>query len=436
MINIIFLFVYVLFSDALSPITLNYLLSVQCAMLIVLYLRKYKKAFVTPIFLFYASVILVNYANLSLINEYKTGTIRPGNFLVPALIGEAIKLWCISCTFIMLGYDFLSSKGLPSIAIEINNKKIFSLLFWILLIINLRKIIFPNSPLELGSDFKLINIFSILFFARLWTKENSKTYRAYALTLYIVITYIAIISAFLRFDLILPTVSLFAGFFIGKENLKYLFTYRIIPLLIILAIYASIFKSLQSNRSNFSAVIFRNTEIAGNSNFENVNEGTGLLERTSNLSQLTSVMRLVKENGFYNGKVSEPLLAGLIPRFLWPDKPTIALGSWFATEITGSHYGKHVRSTNSINMMIAGELYLDFGWMGVMIGSLFTGAFFAILWNATKFYSSQYNLTGIIFGGYVLIVSMSSFGADLQIVISLMSLYFTLFIIKKIVKKT
>ena len=85
-------------------------------------------------------------------------------------------------------------------------------------------------------------------------------------------------------------------------------------------------------------------------------------------------------------------------------------------------------------MMISGELYLDFGWWGVVIGSMLTGAFFCLLWNATQFYSSEYNLPGIVFGGYLLIISLSSFGADLQIVITLMSLYLTFFIIKKIAK--
>jgi hypothetical protein len=102
--------------------------------------------------------------------------------------------------------------------------------------------------------------------------------------------------------------------------------------------------------------------------------------------------------------------------------------------VAGIHYVNGMAG-NSINMTVPGELYLDFGWIIVIIGSLLTGAFFCLLWNSTQFYSSQYNLTGIIFGGYMLILSLGGFAADLQIIITLISMYFTLFIIKKIAKK-
>jgi hypothetical protein len=116
---------------------------------------------------------------------------------------------------------------------------------------------------------------------------------------------------------------------------------------------------------------------------------------------------------------------------LWPDKPLIQLGAWFALEIgvaTTTDYG---RANNSINMTVAGELFLDFGWLGVILGSLLFGGFISVLWNSTYFYSSEYNLTGIIFGGYLIMLSIGSY-ADLQIVVTLLSTYLIFFAIKKV----
>jgi hypothetical protein len=433
MINIFFLIIYVFFSDTMSGIELSYMLSFHCLLCIILHLIERKKDIVTPIFMFYISVMIADYGNLSIIKDYHLGNIKISSYLVPIHIDEAVKLWCISTTFIFIGYNIALKKSFSSIAIEINNGKIFQIFFWVLFIIDLQKIFLPSIVLPIGGDFKPINIFSILFFARLWTKENSKTYRLYAFCIYAATTFFALKTAFLRLDLILPTISLFIGFFIGKEKIKYLFSYRVIPFIAIILLYSSVFKTLQSNRSNFYSVLFEDKSTYVSSE-ESESSGTGLLERTANLSQLTQVIRLVKQNGFYNGKASEPLIAAVIPRVLWPDKPKISLGGWFAAEVAGIHYVNGMAG-NSINMTVPGELYLDFGWIIVIIGSLLTGAFFCLLWNSTQFYSSQYNLTGIIFGGYMLILSLGGFAADLQIIITLISMYFTLFIIKKIAKK-
>jgi hypothetical protein len=431
MVNIVFLVIYVLLNGMLSPEEMIYLFSVHCIICIITHLRKYKKDIVTPIFIFYISVLLVNDANLSLIWDSNTGNLRTGSYLVPKHIPEAIYLWCISTTLTIIGYNLAIKKSFPSIALEINNKKIFRIIFWVLVITNLAKIFVPGSFEFSSTIFRLLNTFSILFFARLWTRENSREYKFYALSLYVLITFVALKYAFLRFDLILPTISLFAGYFIGIGNLKFLFSYRVVPFLLVILVYSSVFKTLQSNRSDFYSVFFGDDEVGTTKEAEPT--GTGLLERSSNISQITSVFKLVEQNGFYKGAASEPLVAAVIPRFLWPDKPNIALGGWFASEITGTHLASGTLATNSINMSIPGELYLDFGWLGVIFGSLITGAFFAMLWNTTQFYSSEYNLSGIVFGGYLFIVAIGNFGADLQIIISLMSLYFAFLIIKKLV---
>lgn len=437
MINLIFLVIYMLLADMLSGVDLYYLLSCHALLCIIIHLRQ-KKNMITPIFMFYVSILLVNYANLGVIAKMGNEGYREHSYLVPRYIDEAVKLWCVSCTLIIIGYNLTLDKSLPPIDFEVNKGKFFKTLFIVLLILNIQivSVILFNFGMRIPTNFRkffaLLNLFSILFFARLWTKEDSKKYRLFALSLWFLQTYTALISAFLRFDLIAPSVVLFTGYFIGKGEIKYLFTYRVIPFILILSIYSSNFKSLQKNRSNFYAVIF---EDANDNSDEKEKENSGaLLERSSNLPQLTCVVNLVKQNGFYNGAASAPLIAALVPRVIWPDKPLIQLGAWFAVEINGGAK-TGIKNTNSINMSVPGELYLDFGWFGLALGSLLFGAFFPLVWNSSRFYSSEYNLAGTVFGGYLLITASGGLGADLQIVITLMSMYVGFYIIKKIAPK-
>jgi hypothetical protein len=286
--------------------------------------------------------------------------------------------------------------------------------------------------------YALLNSIGIIFFSRLWARNDDKTYRNYALAMFVLETYLAIQTSFLRSDLILPTICLFTGYFIGKGDLKYLFSYRIIPFLIIVSLYSSIFKTLQNNRSKFYKVfasLFEDDPTVQKKATSATNENSGaLLARSSNLGQLTNCVKLVKVNGQYNGRASQPLIAAVIPRILWPDKPIIALGRWFAYEMSGlskSDPNGLAMSNNSVNMTIPGELYLDFGLIGVIVGCFIFGAFIPLLWNSSHFYASEYNLTGTIFGGYLLLLSTTDFGSDLQVVITIMSIYVSLLVIKR-----
>lgn len=202
-----------------------------------------------------------------------------------------------------------------------------------------------------------------------------------------------------------------------------------------MAIFSSVFTTLQSNRANFINVFIQSEDTRGKPvAFVEENETSGLLNRSANVAQITNVVKLVNSNGFYDGRASAPIIVALIPRFLWPDKPKIQLGAWFALEIGAGYKNDLGLINNSINMTVAGELYLDFGWLGVIIGSLLFGAFISVLWNSTEFYASEFNLSGIIFGGYLIMISIGSY-ADLQIVITLISTYLIFYAIKIIATK-
>ncbi len=437
MLNIVFLFLYVILSGFLSGAELFILLTVHFIICVIVHLRK--KIAITPVFIFYLGVIIVNIANVSLISQVENHHITTYTYIVPKYINQAALIWCISSTLCVIGYQLTIKKSLPAIDVEIRKKKTLQNLFWILFIANILTIIGFGMLTKGGNQFAkifgLLNSIGILFYARLWAKGKNRTYRMYAILLYVVETYIALTSSFLRFELILPTFYLFAGYFIGKGNLKYIFSYRIIPLVAILVFYSSVFSTLQHNRSNFISVFTGgDDEEEREEPREKQGENSGaLLNRSANLAQITNVVNLVEKNGLYSGAASAPMITALVPRVLWPEKPLIQLGAWFALEIGVGSKTSMGTANNSINMTVAGQLYLDFGWIGVVLGSFLFGAFLAILWNATRFYSSEFNLTGTIFGGYLFLLSIGSY-ADLQVVITLLSTYLIFLFIKKISK--
>jgi hypothetical protein len=436
MLNFGFLALYVLLSGLMSGAELFILLTVHFALLAIFHLKN--KLPITPLFIFYLGVIIVNIANLSLIAQVDSRHITTYTYIVPKYIDQATLIWCVSSTLCVVGYQLVTKRSLPAIDVELKKKKSLQNLFWILFISNILTIvgfaIFTRGGNQFFKIFGLLNSIGILFYARLWAAEDNKLYRMYAILLYIVETYVALTTSYLRFELIVPTFYLFAGYFIGKGNLKFIFSYRIIPLVAILFFYSSVFSSLQHNRSNFITVFTGSDETAEAVEETKKDEGSGaLLSRSANLAQITNVVNLVEKNGLYDGAASAPMITALVPRFLWPDKPLIQLGAWFALEIGAGTKTSLGTANNSINMTVAGQLYLDFGWLGVVLGSLLFGAFLAFLWNSTRFYSSEFNLTGTIFGGYLFLLSIGSY-ADLQVVITLLSTYLIFWLIKKIYK--
>lgn len=72
---------------------------------------------------------------------------------------------------------------------------------------------------------------------------------------------------------------------------------------------------------------------------------------------------------FYRG------LVGIVPRSLWPDKPArITVGQWFTERYyPGKPSGRPITAV--------GAYYLNFGWVGVVVGMLLSGFFGRVLWN-------------------------------------------------------
>jgi hypothetical protein len=260
-----------------------------------------------------------------------------------------------------------------------------------------------------------------------------------ALLLAVLQTLIAIKFSYLRNAIIIPTIIMAVGYFVGKRHVKYAFSYRLIPYMVVIALFLTIFEDLSKHREDFSLVISEKLSEGKPGAAEEMIDlyddedysGT-FLERTAVVAQLSNVVELVEKHGYYEGFVSAPMVVALVPRFLWPDKPQIKLGQWFAVETETAYITESGQANNSINMTIMGEMYLDFGWIGVLIGCILYGMFMAVLWNSVEFFASPYNLLGILFGGYILVFSFG-IGADLQIVVSYLSTYLIIYAIKKLI---
>jgi hypothetical protein len=69
------------------------------------------------------------------------------------------------------------------------------------------------------------------------------------------------------------------------------------------------------------------------------------------------------------------LPAGLIPRVLWPDKPTLSRGVWFSSTFRGLEDD----TTSYSAMTIFSEGYLFYGWIGTVLAMMIAGAVLAVV---------------------------------------------------------
>ena len=82
---------------------------------------------------------------------------------------------------------------------------------------------------------------------------------------------------------------------------------------------------------------------------------------------------------FQNGKTIFPgLIGALIPRFIWADKPTM-----FDQNMFGWRYGFIAPNDDNTTVLFSyiGELYLNFAWLGVIIGMFIYGIFFRYVYE-------------------------------------------------------
>jgi hypothetical protein len=91
------------------------------------------------------------------------------------------------------------------------------------------------------------------------------------------------------------------------------------------------------------------------------------------------MVREVNESGLLFGETMKYASYAFIPRLIWPDKPTVTRGGWFSAYL--GLYDTEAEATTAIGMTAVGELYWNFGPLGVLIGMLAIGCFQGMLWR-------------------------------------------------------
>ena len=427
--HLFFIGLYLLFRDISSGEYVNYIFIIHCAIGIIINVFK-KRSFISPIVVFYAASIFATVGNIDVIGNIGKSKAGGYAYIVTRFIPEANLIWTVGCSVVFIGWELFTNVSLPAVEYGLSKKNIdkyfrITVAFAVLMPIIGSSLAFLGSLLKL---FSLIGLIGILFYSRLWAVEGSAKYRRYTVILFLIQTWVALNYSYLRAELITPAVILIMGYVIGKGNIKSMLSAKMVPFIVVIIAFASIFGELGKYRSEFgSAIVNRyvfgdegpKPELFG----EEEGQQLGLLDRSASVAQLTNIEKLVENNGFYDGAASAPILLALIPRFLWPDKPQIQLGAWFAVEIGVAYKEKGGMANNSVNMTVPGELYLDFGWFGILIGCLLYGGIVSSMWNSLRFYENEYNILGVIMGGYMLLNAFYGLNADLQLLVTYASVY-------------
>jgi hypothetical protein len=98
-------------------------------------------------------------------------------------------------------------------------------------------------------------------------------------------------------------------------------------------------------------------------------KGQSFWERSSLKQSVEVVVRRAgADRPFQMGATLTPMVAAFIPKLLWPDKPSIAVGQVFNKEFQMAEVADTYISPSHV-----GELYWNFGWPGVIIGSSLIG---------------------------------------------------------------
>ncbi len=280
--------------------------------------------------------------------------------------------------------------------------------------------------------FLLLPVLVVFSLARMAGATNDARALRLALVIAGVETFRAVLFSYIRAEMILPMFAVVTGLLFGARNIRVLRRPVLYPLYGIAIAFVIYFGALGTVRTSlegtdrFAALAVEQQRDASlidgpNAQAERARSGS-LLARLTNFNQLTRVRQLTDEQGFYEGATLEYLGYVFIPRLLWPEKPKIEKGAWFAFAIGQAYLSPEGRYNNSINMTVQGELYLNFGWFGVIIGCMLFGAIMGVFWIKTEFWDNVNNAMGTAFGFHQFWLG-AFLGADLQLVVAMLALY-------------
>lgn len=236
----------------------------------------------------------------------------------------------------------------------------------------------------------------------------------------------AVMFDYLRANMIAPFIVFVLGLIVGARSLRPLRSRMLIPGYIFAAAFVLYFSSFGALRSQAGTGLERLTTVVEQRSDVISSDAPEAHQtvwaRLTNFNQLSQVVRIADADGYLRGTTLKYMAFVFVPRFIWPNKPVVAEGGWFAWRIGQALIKPNGKYSNSINMTIPGELYLNFGPWGTVIGCLAYGMLFAAFWSTTNFWRSSRNALGSAYGCYLFWVG-AILGADLQIVVTMLAMY-------------
>lgn len=316
-------------------------------------------------------------------------------------------------------------KALPKIRSRVNDRDlIYGGTAIAVLSVMVSTVAGPSRFGTLSALIVLMPDLSIFTLSRLGAARRSRRVITVALVLALGAAIYAALFAYLRAEILLPIFALLIGLVVGNRSLAILRRRVLMPVYLFIALFAVNFATLGRIRSTTGAGESRAEALraASTSASDSASGVDALFVRLSTLNQLSQVGLLADKDGFLHGATLEYLGFAFVPRFLWPAKPKIAKGAWFAYSIGQAIVRPDGTYNNSINMTVPGELFLNFGWPGVLIGSYLFGSLLALFWSTAVFWKEDNNPLGTAFGFYLLWIGVGLV-ADLEIIVTLTAMY-------------
>ena len=165
------------------------------------------------------------------------------------------------------------------------------------------------------------------------------------------------------------------------------------PIVIVLAIlyFALVAPLISSSRKEqllegetFSERAIRTFQSGNFANTQNTNteeEGpvATFLYRQFDPTPVGFLIGEVREYGLQMGETMDYIAYAFVPRIIWPDKPNVSRGAWFTAYLGFAAYEDE--ATTSTGITATGELYWNFGIIGVVTGMFLLGFLISGLWR-------------------------------------------------------
>ncbi|RJR31822.1 MAG: hypothetical protein C4576_31295 [Desulfobacteraceae bacterium] len=371
-----------------------------------------------------------------LVGYFCNGTKWERDFFIyvnPDYLLKAQTLWYVGTLAMIGGYTWMSRRdaawwrSLPQIGARI---RLDRLPHWIAVVafcctaLLSRGVDFGGSAF--GDAFRMAPSMAAFYLARLGTESRVNRVLFLGVLVALFDSTRAVLYLYMRFAMVFPFLAVALGVLTGSRSFRRLWSPTLIPIVLAIAImapYTGVFATARQNLPTGPERIIQLTAMRA----EASSGWIATLARFTTYNQTTQVMSLADREGFLMGETLSYLTYAFIPRAIWPSKPVIAQGQWFAQKLgLGSFLSGSTGFSNSINMTLPGELYLNFGWPGVVVGCFVVGGFVSVLWRLCGFWARGTDLLSTLFGFRLL------WGAwvllnDIQNVVTLTA-YYVLFV--------